>query len=90
MDIKKDISVIRGLLLCELGNKNESIQGSQKSKKMEYENFYWKMIKAKFDEANLKQFLLLLYDYHVLTSYNKGKEKTKGVKNKSNQMFVNF
>ena len=29
------------------------------------------MIESKFDEANLKEFLLLRYDYNALTSYNK-------------------
>ena len=46
MDIKKDISVIKGLLLGELGNQNESIEGSHKSKKMKHENFDWKMIET--------------------------------------------
>ena len=82
MNTKKDISVIKGLLLGELRIENESIRGSQKSKKTKHENFDWKMIDTKFDEANLKQFLLLWYDYHALTSYNKVQEKTRGVKNK--------
>ena len=33
------------------------------------------MIETRFDEANLKQFLL--YDYNALASYNKVEEKTK-------------
>ena len=82
MDIKKDISVIKSLLLGELGNPNESIEGSHKSKKMKHENFDWNMIETKFDEANLKQFLLLWYDYNALASYNKVEEKNKGIKNK--------
>ena len=39
MDIKKDISVIAGLLLAELGYENDSIPESQKSKKMKHESF---------------------------------------------------
>ena len=54
MDIKKDISVIKGLLLGELGNKNESIEGSHKSKKMKHKNINWRMIETKFNEANMK------------------------------------
>ena len=38
------------------------------------------MIETRFDEANLKQFLL--YDYNALASYNKVEEKNKGIKNK--------
>ena len=44
---------------------------------MKHENFDWNMIETKFDEANLKKFLLLWYDYHALILYNKVQDKIK-------------
>ena len=68
MDIKKDISVIKGLLIGKLGNENEFVEGSHKSKEIQHQNVDWKMIETIFDEANLKHFLLLWYDLNALTS----------------------
>ena len=49
MDIKRDISVIKGLLLGELGNQNESIEGSHK---MKHENYDWKLNLIKLIRSN--------------------------------------
>ena len=51
-------------------------------KKIKQENLDMKMIETKFDETNLKQFLLLCHDYNVLLSYNVVQDRNKGVKRK--------